>query len=106
MPLAPFLREITGPGNEARGLPGRLEALALPFTDARLETAYRYWQQKAGDRESRWRCRDTEGGDLVTFLLHEGSKDRPRIADGSGIDRRNPRCTAAAGPAPSGSNIP
>jgi hypothetical protein len=50
MSVAPYLRDPAAPASEVRGLPGRLEALALPFTDARLEAAYRYWQHKAGDR--------------------------------------------------------
>ena len=50
MPLAPFLQEPIAPANRPRDLHGQLEALGLPFTDARLETAYRYWQQKAGGR--------------------------------------------------------
>ena len=50
MSFAPFLRESAQPASEVLDPPGRLEALALPFTDARLETAYRYWQQKAAGR--------------------------------------------------------
>lgn len=50
MSFAPFLRESAQPASEVLDPPGRLEALALPFTDARLETAYRYWQQKSAGR--------------------------------------------------------
>lgn len=50
MRSAPFL-EVIAPANDI-GAPdrSRLETLALPFTDARLETAYRYWRSKAAGR--------------------------------------------------------
>jgi hypothetical protein len=49
MPLAPFLRDAATPAGDVPPPHSRLEALALPFTDPRLETAYHYWQKKSGD---------------------------------------------------------
>jgi hypothetical protein len=50
MRAAPFLQEVVAPIADAAASPGRLEALGLPFTDARLETAFRYWRGKAAGR--------------------------------------------------------
>lgn len=51
MPLAPFLEpRAPAAGSDRATGPGRLETLALPLTDPRLETAYRYWRGKAGER--------------------------------------------------------
>jgi len=49
MSVAPFLRDAAVPAGDVLPPHSRLEALALPFTDSRLETAYRYWQSKSGD---------------------------------------------------------
>lgn len=53
MRSAPFPGELAVPANDAdvrAASSVRLEALALPFTDARMETAYRYWRRKTGGR--------------------------------------------------------
>lgn len=53
MRSAPFLGELAVPANDAdvrAASSVRLEALALPFTDTRMETAYRYWRRKTGAR--------------------------------------------------------
>jgi hypothetical protein len=49
MRAAPFLQDVAAPLVDAAASPG-LEALGLPFTDARLETAFRYWRGKAAGR--------------------------------------------------------
>jgi len=51
MRSAPTLSLVAAPANDI-GDPDqiRLETLALPFTDARMEAAYRYWRRKAGAR--------------------------------------------------------
>ena len=51
MPFAPFLAERATAADAVQTSDGcRLESLGLPFTDARLEAAYRYWLRKAGER--------------------------------------------------------
>ena len=50
MPFAPILQDAAAAASAFGGPQSRLEALALPFTDARLEEAYRYWQRKAATR--------------------------------------------------------
>ena len=50
MPLATSLQETAASATDGREPRNRLETLALPFTDARLEMAYRYWHGKAQDR--------------------------------------------------------
>lgn len=70
MHIGPFLKVRAVAGDIARvPAPCRLEALALPFTDDRLEAAYRYWRQKAGER--RMPCRaDIDPIEIPKLLPH------------------------------------
>ena len=51
MPFVPFLAERAAAADAVHAADGcRLESLGLPFTDDRIEIAYRYWLRKAGER--------------------------------------------------------